>query len=81
MRKQAAAGVCRRYRAGGGMNENIQFAIGKLQEANMAAVTAQFNLREATTIYESSISAENDASVLVRKREQELVKAVRENLA
>ncbi|AXC36465.1 hypothetical protein HOT57_gp21 [Pseudomonas phage phCDa] len=62
------------------MNENIQFAIGKLQEANTAACTAQFNLAEASAVRDSAEHADLDAQALVRQREQELVKAVRESV-
>lgn len=63
------------------MNEVIKQAIEALQAANVIAVTAQFNAQEVSRIYDSAMQEENDARALVHKREQELVKAVRENQA
>ena len=61
------------------MNENIRLAIADLQEANKAAAAAQFNLREANTVYEAATEAEQKAMIMVRHMELVLTKAVREN--
>lgn len=61
------------------MNDAIRRAIANLQEANKAAATAQFNLREATAVYEATSEAEQTAMKMVRHMELELTKAVREN--